>query len=194
MAKKTYIVVFGFALMLGAAVLFLERCKPRDSSGKHVEATTTAEYVGDKTCITCHSKEFADWKKSDHYMAMLPANDSTILGDFNNVTYTANGVTSKFFRRDGKFFINTEGPDGVNHDFEVVYTPSTIPRCFSWWKNAGTQSELGCETKKMVPSISRTKNISRRLASLDKRRAKLEHNVRVLSFNKSSKKLFRRTG
>jgi len=39
-------------------------------------------------------------EKSDHYMSMLPANDSTVKGDFNNVTFTADGVTSKFFKKE----------------------------------------------------------------------------------------------
>ncbi|QKJ65217.1 tetratricopeptide repeat protein [Flavobacterium sp. M31R6] len=52
---------------------------------------------------------------------MLPANDSTVKGDFNNVTFTADGITSKFYKKGSKFFINTEGSDGKNHDFEVKY-------------------------------------------------------------------------
>jgi hypothetical protein len=37
---------------------------------------------------------------------MQPANDSTVLGDFNNTSFTADGVTNSFFKKDGKFFIN----------------------------------------------------------------------------------------
>ncbi|AOW11457.1 hypothetical protein EM308_15940 [Flavobacterium gilvum] len=52
---------------------------------------------------------------------MLPANDSTVKGDFNDVTFTADGITSKFHKKGSKFFINTEGSDGKNHDFEIKY-------------------------------------------------------------------------
>jgi hypothetical protein len=52
---------------------------------------------------------------------MLPPNDTTVKGDFNNQTFTADGVTSHFFKKEGKYFINTEGEDGNNHDFEVKY-------------------------------------------------------------------------
>lgn len=78
-------------------------------------------YVGDESCKKCHETEHQDWKKSDHYMAMLLPGDSTVLGDFNNVTFTADGVTSRFFKKANKFYINTEGDDGKNHDFEVKY-------------------------------------------------------------------------
>jgi Tfp pilus assembly protein PilF len=52
---------------------------------------------------------------------MLPPNDSTVKGDFNNVSFTADGVSSRFFKKGSRFFINTEGDDGKNHDFEVKY-------------------------------------------------------------------------
>ncbi|HRI61496.1 MAG TPA: tetratricopeptide repeat protein [Saprospiraceae bacterium] len=68
-----------------------------------------------------------DWKKSDHYLAMQPAQDSTVLGDFNNATFVADGVTSRFFKKEGKFYINTEGDDGKNHDYEVLYAFGYYP-------------------------------------------------------------------
>ncbi len=58
---------------------------------------------------------------------MQVAADSTIRGDFNDRTLVADGVTSRFFKRDGKYFINTQGEDGKNHDFEVRYTFGYFP-------------------------------------------------------------------
>jgi tetratricopeptide (TPR) repeat protein len=49
------------------------------------------------------------------------------LGNFNNSTYTANGVTNTFYKKDGKFIINTQGNDGQNHDFEVKYAFGYFP-------------------------------------------------------------------
>jgi len=92
------------------------------------KATTQPnEYTGSAACQSCHQKEFNDWSVSDHYRAMQHAADSTVLGNFNNITYAADGVTSRFFRRDGKFFINTQGDDGRNHDYEVLYTFGFYP-------------------------------------------------------------------
>lgn len=54
-------------------------------------------------------------------MSMLSPNDSTVKGDFNNVTFKADGVTSRVFKKGNKFFINIERNDGKNYDFQVKY-------------------------------------------------------------------------
>jgi predicted CXXCH cytochrome family protein len=84
-------------------------------------------YVGSASCKSCHESAYQDWQKSDHFLAMQPANDSTVLGDFNNTSYTADGVTNTFFKKDGKFFINTQGDDGLQHDYEVLYVFGHFP-------------------------------------------------------------------
>jgi len=84
-------------------------------------------FVGSSTCQSCHSKEYKDWKKSDHFLAMQPAHDSTVLGDFNNTSFIADGVTNKFFKKDGKFYINTQDEDGKNHDYEVLHAFGYFP-------------------------------------------------------------------
>jgi tetratricopeptide (TPR) repeat protein len=79
-------------------------------------------YVGNTQCQSCHQSEHQQWQSSHHFHAMEPANDQTVRGDFNNTVLKADGVVSTFFKKDGKFFINTQGPDGQNHDYEVKYT------------------------------------------------------------------------
>lgn len=78
-------------------------------------------YVGDQSCKECHKGEHKEWTKSHHYMSMLPPSEKTVKGNFDNVTLTADGVTSRFFKKGNKYFINTEGEDGKNHDYEVKY-------------------------------------------------------------------------
>jgi tetratricopeptide (TPR) repeat protein len=58
---------------------------------------------------------------------MEPANETTVLGDFDDARFTHQGVTTRFFRRDGRFFFHTEGPDGQLADFEVAYTFGVEP-------------------------------------------------------------------
>jgi tetratricopeptide (TPR) repeat protein len=53
---------------------------------------------------------------------MAEATEETVLGDFNDTEFTHNGVTSRFFRRDGAFLVWTEGPGGEMTEFEVVHT------------------------------------------------------------------------
>lgn len=85
-------------------------------------ATAAAEYVGSEACAGCHAAEFADWRQSQHAKAMQHATADTVLGDFKETSFEYNGITSRFFRRDGKFIVNTDGPDGAMTDFEIAYT------------------------------------------------------------------------
>jgi tetratricopeptide (TPR) repeat protein len=86
-----------------------------------------ARFVGSDTCAKCHPAEHALWVGSDHDRAMDLATDETVLGDFNDAKFEYHGVTTHFFRRDGKFMVNTEGPDGKHHDYEIKYTFGVRP-------------------------------------------------------------------
>jgi hypothetical protein len=48
-------------------------------------------------------------------------------GDFNNAKFENHGVTSTFFKRDGQFFVNTDGADGKLADFAIKYTFGVTP-------------------------------------------------------------------
>ena len=50
------------------------------------------------------------------------ATDKTVLGDFSDATFDYYGVKSRFFRKDGKFFVETDGPEGKLATFEVKFT------------------------------------------------------------------------
>ena len=81
-----------------------------------------AEFTGGKACIECHQKEYRLWKGSDHDSAMAVASDTSVRGNFNNAEFTFNGITSKFYKRAGKFFVYTEGPGGIMKEFQVTHT------------------------------------------------------------------------
>lgn len=86
-----------------------------------------ASYVGRQTCAECHQQELKQWQGSHHDLAMDLATEETVLGDFNNAKLEHHGVTSTMFRRDGKYFVNTEGPDGKIADFEVKWVFGVDP-------------------------------------------------------------------
>jgi tetratricopeptide (TPR) repeat protein len=81
-----------------------------------------ATFVGRQTCAQCHAAEVERWNGSDHDRAMEIATEESVLGDFNDSEFTWIGVTTRFFRRDGKYMVNTEGADGKMHDYEIKYT------------------------------------------------------------------------
>jgi hypothetical protein len=92
-----------------------------------VQADEPATYVGSPACAGCHARETAAWRGSHHDLAMQEATDKTVLGNFDSATFTHNDVTSRFFKRDGRFFVNTGGPDGKLADFEIRYTFGVYP-------------------------------------------------------------------
>ena len=58
---------------------------------------------------------------------MQVASDTSVLGNFNDAKFTYAGTTSTFSKRDGKFIVNTDGPDGQLHDYEIGYTFGVHP-------------------------------------------------------------------
>jgi len=91
------------------------------------EQEPEAVFVGGASCVECHQKEFRLWKGSDHDRAMSVASDSTMLGDFNNAEITSGGVTSRFYKRDGKFYVFTQGPGGEMKEFQLTHTFGVRP-------------------------------------------------------------------
>lgn len=85
-------------------------------------ADAKATYVGRQSCAACHQTELDLWTGSHHDRAMELANDQTVLGDFRDVEFTRFGVTSRFFTRDGDYYVHTEGPDGELRDHLIKYT------------------------------------------------------------------------
>ena len=81
--------------------------------------TATGDYVGSAACADCHADEYRRWQGSQHAVAMQPANEKTVLGDFDGARYTHFGVTTEFQRHNDKFVIRTEGPDGQPGLYEV---------------------------------------------------------------------------
>jgi Flp pilus assembly protein TadD len=84
-------------------------------------------FVGSETCAGCHQSEANLWRSSQHERAMAHATDKSVLGDFNDASFDNYGVRSRFFRKDGKFLVETDGPDGKLAIFEVKYTFGVDP-------------------------------------------------------------------
>jgi tetratricopeptide (TPR) repeat protein len=86
-----------------------------------------ARFVGSAQCKACHGTEYTAWTTSQHARAMQHATADTVRGNFEDAKFTFDGVTSSFFRRDDKYFVRTDGPDGKLADFEVKYTFGVEP-------------------------------------------------------------------
>ncbi len=86
-----------------------------------------ATFVGGESCKACHEEQFALWKSSHHDQAMKIADSLSILADFNNTTFTHNNVTSRFYKKDGVYFVYTQDEDGSYKEFRIVYTFGFTP-------------------------------------------------------------------
>ena len=86
-----------------------------------------ASFVGSESCIACHEQEYNLWKGSHHDLAMQVADSATVLGNFNDVQFTSKGIKYNFFRKDGDFYVNTEGEGGVYADYKIEYTFGVYP-------------------------------------------------------------------
>jgi len=92
-----------------------------------LSVVSASEYVGNGVCKSCHAAEYEHWKGSHHDMAMQEASAQTVLGDFNNQAFTYFDVTSRFFKQDDKYFVETDNANGELETFQVRYTFGFYP-------------------------------------------------------------------
>ena len=89
--------------------------------------TSGAEYVGRGACAGCHPEENEHWQGSHHDLAMQKATAKTVLGNFDDASFTLHGLTTRFFRKDDGFWVRTQGPDGRLHDYRISYAFGVYP-------------------------------------------------------------------
>jgi predicted CXXCH cytochrome family protein len=106
--------------------LYLFKTAYITSQSDHIQPEQTVTFVGSQKCMDCHKKEYDSWEDSHHDHAMDVANESTVLGNFNDAVFEIHGITSRFYRKDGRFFVYTQGPGGQMAEFEITHT-------FGWY-------------------------------------------------------------
>jgi len=84
-------------------------------------------YMGDANCISCHRKEYDLWKGSHHDLAMQIANESTVLGDFNDVNTKIDGVEYFFFKKNNEFIVRIIEIDASENEYKIAYTFGVTP-------------------------------------------------------------------
>ncbi len=111
----------------GSALAFLLSAVLQRPATSRAESTAPLAFVGSEACAGCHQEEADLWRSSQHRHAMDHASDASVRGDFNDAGFDYAGVHSRFFRRDGKFLVETDGPDGKLATFEIKYTFGVDP-------------------------------------------------------------------
>ncbi|HJO03165.1 MAG TPA: HEAT repeat domain-containing protein [Acidobacteriota bacterium] len=120
--------------VLALAVAFLPSfgCSPRaapepteDAASARVE--TAATFVGRTRCTECHARETELWTASHHDLAMQHATEDSVLGDFDDATFTHDGADTRFSRDGDTYSVRTLGPSGETVDYPVVFTFGVEP-------------------------------------------------------------------
>ena len=120
------IAVLAWLCLAGGAESFAA-ANPPVVSNQGPAAAAAPDHVGAKACVRCHKAQYDAWSGSHHELAMQHASAGAVLGDFSNARYTRNGVTTTFAKRGDRFYVNTDGPDGKLHDYEIRYTFGVYP-------------------------------------------------------------------
>jgi predicted CXXCH cytochrome family protein len=91
------------------------------------QAMATPAYVGSDKCTDCHSEAAAAWQGSHHQLAWtMPAPD-TVLGDFDDATFTHDGSTTKFTHADGEYRMTITEHDGSVTQYPVHSVAGIAP-------------------------------------------------------------------
>ena len=122
------LVVSSLIFCVTSVLVSLSRVSAQDGAAPSASyAIAPAEFIGAAACANCHPGEREQWQGSQHAAAMQEANDKTVLGNFDNGTFSQGGVTSIFFKKNGRWWVRTDGPEGALTDFEIRFTFGIYP-------------------------------------------------------------------
>jgi len=126
-SKQAALAGIGAAIVVAAGIAWFLSQRPAQQATERTDSAGTATFVGSERCAECHAEEMRAWQGSQHQLAMQLPGDGSVLGDFDDASFTYAGVTSSFERREGRYVVRTDGPDGKLADFEVRYTFGVYP-------------------------------------------------------------------
>ncbi|MFO1417780.1 MAG: ammonia-forming cytochrome c nitrite reductase subunit c552 [Methylotetracoccus sp.] len=101
--------------------------QPTASPSSPPSSPQIEQHVGSSICAECHKAEYEAWRGSDHALAMQVASPDTVLGNFEGAKFRHGSTTSRFLRRDGRYVVETDGPDGRLTEFPIKYTFGVKP-------------------------------------------------------------------
>jgi len=127
--RRIVLTLVAIAAVAAAAVLTtrLLVAPERGGAPRGTRPAARRDYAGSAACASCHRGESEAWAGSHHRLAMQAAGPGTVRGDFGGATFSHLGVTTRFFTREGKYFVTTEAADGRPADFEVKYVIGVRP-------------------------------------------------------------------
>ncbi len=116
------LVAGALVVLAGAAAVGSRAWRAAEVRAHRALVAPEPSYVGRAACARCHEAEVRAWAGSHHDLAMTEASAETVRGDFSDVVFEGDGERARFFRRDGRYWIEATMPDGRAATFEVAYT------------------------------------------------------------------------
>lgn len=110
--------------LLAACLLWIGLCLSGPASAAFEQSHSG--FVNNTQCLGCHAEQAKDWAGSHHALAMQPARADTVLGDFNNRLFKAEGLQARF-HRDGEHFLVTVTEGGKTETLTVAWTFGVHP-------------------------------------------------------------------
>ncbi|WFU51144.1 tetratricopeptide repeat protein [Sinorhizobium terangae] len=90
-------------------------------------AADAPKFVGSQACATCHAAQTEAWAGSHHSWALREPTAGSVLGDFDNAAFEHKGITSRFFRKNDRYFVETDGAAGKPTTLEIRYVVGVEP-------------------------------------------------------------------
>ena len=123
--KLFWIRILRHLVFISVSVLLASACS--DDTARTLSEPPELTFVGSDQCENCHEAQYADWQGSHHQLAMQTATADTVLGDFSDATFDYFGSISRFFRKDGRFYAETDNAAGAKQTFEITHTFGVTP-------------------------------------------------------------------
>ena len=120
---------YGLTLTILLIAVAIAGCAAEEQTGEMMVEPVEPEigFVDSRLCWDCHEERYQEWQGSHHDLAMQEATSETVLGDFEDTSFTHFGVTTRFFKEGDGFYVNTEGPDGQFADYRIKYVFGVDP-------------------------------------------------------------------
>ena len=95
-----------------------------------IESSLAADmegYLGDGSCTSCHEEELNVWQNSHHDLAMQEVSAQTVLGNFDSIKASIDGVNYLFYRKGVDFYVHVKEIDGSENDYKIAQVFGVTP-------------------------------------------------------------------
>lgn len=128
----TSLSAFSITVYLFMMITLLLSCDSRTEQGEYHELSFAKQadeegYLGDASCVSCHQEAFKSWQGSHHDLAMQHVTEESVLGNFDSIHASLDGVNYLFFRKGIDFYVKIKEIDGSDNEYKIAYVFGFTP-------------------------------------------------------------------